>query len=289
MKLSVIIPCYNGANTLGAQLEALAGQSWDEPWEVIVVDNGSTDDSPRVAEGYRPRLPNLQVVDAPQKKGPSYATNVGARVAVGDAFLFVDADDEVAPGWLSAMGRALETYPFVACRLDGVKLNENWLHQSRNLTQHAGLQPFPFPPYLPHAGAGTMGIRREVFEAEGGFDEDLIANQDAFFCLCVQLQGTPLHFVPDAVVHTRYRSKFAEIYRQGQSYGQYEVLVYKKALALGMPKIPHPWREAAKSWWMLAKNLRWLRTRGMAAWYAFTIGYRVGRVRGSFKQGIAAF
>jgi len=100
----VIIPCFNAADTIAAQLEALAGQCWSEPWEVIVSDNGSTDESSRIVERYIARLPGLRVVDSSDQRGPARARNIGAlAAATGDAFLFCDAGDEVVPEWLTAM------------------------------------------------------------------------------------------------------------------------------------------------------------------------------------------
>lgn len=64
MKLSVILPCFNGAKTIALQLEALAHQCWSEPWELVVVNNGSTDDSMQIVQSYRNLLPNLRIVDA---------------------------------------------------------------------------------------------------------------------------------------------------------------------------------------------------------------------------------
>ncbi|HKV06504.1 MAG TPA: glycosyltransferase family A protein, partial [Thermoanaerobaculia bacterium] len=130
LKLSVVIPCLNAADTLGVQLEALAGQSWPGEWEVIVADNGSTDGSREVVERYRDRLPNLRLVDASDKRGQAHARNVGAAAATGEAFLFCDADDEVAPGWLAALGRVLEDREFVACRYDNEKLNPEWVRRT---------------------------------------------------------------------------------------------------------------------------------------------------------------
>jgi glycosyltransferase involved in cell wall biosynthesis len=52
MKLSVIIPCLNGAATIATQLAALARQQWDQPWEIVVADNGSTDESAGIVERY---------------------------------------------------------------------------------------------------------------------------------------------------------------------------------------------------------------------------------------------
>lgn len=288
MKLSVIIPCFNAAETLANQLEALAQQQWSEPWEIIVADNGSTDGSRETVKKYRQRLPNLRIVDASKKRGQPYALNVGARAASGDALLFCDADDEVAPGWLTAMGEALLKYDFVACRVDPEKLNEPWLVASRGYAQGDGLQKLPYPPYLPHAGGGTLGIKRSLFEAVGGFDEELPAIHDTFFCVRVQLMGTPLRFVPEATVYTRYRDTFRGMYCQARSWGQYSAFMYKKARALGTPKIPHPWREGAAVWKSLLKQMLEIRSRGDLAWCVFKFGYRVGRIRGSIKHRILA-
>src|SRR3954452_8254427 len=120
-KLSVGIPCLNAASTLGVQLAALTRQSWPGGWEVIVADNGSTDGSREIVESYRGRLPGLELVDASDRRGQAHARNAGAAAASGDAFLFGDADDEVAPGWLAALGRALAVHEFVACRYDNQK------------------------------------------------------------------------------------------------------------------------------------------------------------------------
>jgi len=61
MKLSVVLPCFNGAKTIALQLEALADQCWSEAWELVVVNNGSTDDSMQIVQSYRNLLPNLRI------------------------------------------------------------------------------------------------------------------------------------------------------------------------------------------------------------------------------------
>ena len=110
MRLSVIIPCYNAAPTIAAQLDALTGQCWMHQWEVIVVNNHSTDGSMEVVERYRTRLPHLRIVDAFARRSRPYALNVGAAAATGESLAFCDADDEVGPGWVAAIGDALIKY-----------------------------------------------------------------------------------------------------------------------------------------------------------------------------------
>jgi len=152
LKFSVIIPCFNAADTIAVQLEALAGQRWSEPWEVIISDNGSTDESLKIVERYKERLPNLHVVNSSDRQGAAHARNVATLAATGDAFLFCDADDEVAPGWLSVMAEAVSMHDFVICRLDTEKLNAPWLQKSWKNSQQDGPIHF-YPPYLPLCGA----------------------------------------------------------------------------------------------------------------------------------------
>ena len=119
-ELSVIIACFNGAETLEETLASLVVQEWDRPWEILFADNGSTDASAALfAAGARahPGV-RMRAVDAGAEKGKSYALNLGIRMAAGRALLFCDADDTVAPGWLAAMGAALDRHPFVAARID---------------------------------------------------------------------------------------------------------------------------------------------------------------------------
>ncbi len=288
LRISVIIPCFNAGETLGCQLQALAEQSWPGAWEIILADNGSRDDSREVADKFRERLPNLRIIDASARRGQPFALNTAAAAATGDALLFCDADDEVGARWLAAMAEALEQHDFVACRIDATKLNAPHARASREGTQRDGLQRFPYPPYLPHAGGGTLGVKRWLHEAVGGFDEDLPATHDTLFCLRVQQLGAELHFVPKATMHVRFRHGFRGMFRQARTYGFYSTLVYKKARNLGTAPIPHPWRDAANVWAELLKRLPRNRSRDQWAAWIFRVGYRTGRLLGSIRHAVAA-
>ncbi len=236
MKLSVIIPCFNVAETIATQLDALANQRWSEPWEVIVSDNGSTDGSMDIVKKYEGRLPHLRIVDASERRGRGYARNVAVKVARGESLAFCDADDEVAPGWLATMGEAVSKYDFVACRIDVYKLSPLWIAKMRNHSQTSGLQTKGAPPTLSHAGGGTIAVKRCLHDKVGGFDESFIRHQDTEYCWKIQLTGAKLRFVSEAVVHVRLRDNLLGNYRQAFGWGEYRVLLYKKYMHLGMPK-----------------------------------------------------
>src|SRR5690349_507959 len=137
-RLSVVIACRNAATTLGVQLDALAREPRHAEWEILLCDNGSTDGTVALAESYRERLPNLRIVPAAAHAGPAYARNVGAAHSRAPWLAFVDADDEIAPGWVTAMLTALRDHAFVAGRFEETRLNSPTVLRSRRLQQQTG-------------------------------------------------------------------------------------------------------------------------------------------------------
>ena len=287
MRLSVIIPCFNVVDTIATQLEALANQQWSEPWEVIVSDNGSTDNSMEVVKQYAGRLPHLRIVDTSGRRGRGYARNVAVKVARGESLAFCDADDEVAPGWLATMGEALSKYDFVACRIDVYKLSPLGIAKMRNHAQEFGLQTRGAPPNLSHAGGSTIGVKRRLHDEVGGFDESFIRHQDTDYCWRIQLKGTKLHFVPEAVVHVRLRETVMGNYRQAFGWGEYSVLLYKKYHSLGMPK--RTWKDEICSWMNLIlgfiQSSPSIRGKSDLVRWSWAFGEGLGRLKGSIKYG----
>lgn len=227
--VSVVIACYNAADTLGIQLEALTRQTYTGSWDVLISDNGSTDHSRLIAQRYESRLPGLRIIDSSDRAGAGHARNVATAASTAEFVAFCDADDEVAPDWLQNMMLALtERNEFVAGRFESRKLNSDRVLRSRPLQQNTGLQESPFGPGLPHAGAGNMGIRRRIFMDVGGFDPAVGTLEDTDLCWRVQLAGTPLIFVPDVMVHVRLRSSFSKMWRQGWSYGHAAALLERR-------------------------------------------------------------
>lgn len=286
MKLSVIIPCYNAADTLGEQLDALVAQEWDQPWEVIIADNGSKDASRQVAEGYLGRLPNLRIVDASARKGGAFARNEAARQARGESLAFVDADDVVAPGWVAAIGAALERHTFVASRFDIERLNsDSWISRTRRNPQQDGLQRIGYPPHLPHSGGCGLAVKRELHERVGGFDETLLRLMDTDYCFRIQLQcGVELTFVPDATVYVRYRDTLSGMFRQTRERAAYNIYLAERYRPKELPRKPlRAWysfgRRWLRHWWRLHK----VRSREQFAEWLRVLGWHIGLIQGSLK------
>ncbi len=282
MRLSVIIPCWNSADQLPRQIEALAREKWQGWWEVIIADNGSTDGTRAVAEQFRDRLPHLRVVDASARRGASYARNVGARSASGEAFLFLDADDEIAPDYIPAMADALARYDFVAAHRDSESLNTGWVRLSRRTHPYEGFRDFF--GFLPHAGGNRTGVKRSIFESAGGFDENLLGGEDVDFCWRVQLAGIPLRLVHNATVRYRYRESLSGIFRQAHLSGRSDALLYRRYRAAGMSG--HSIGVGLKEWLRLMRRLP--RIHGKSDWARWVrrLGQCVGRLEGSLRYRV---
>jgi glycosyltransferase involved in cell wall biosynthesis len=286
IKLSVVIACYNAEATIGEQLEALAQQRWDARWEIVVADNRCTDGSRRVVERYAARLLNVRLIDAFERQGTAYAMNTGVRAARGAWLAFCDADDVVGSGWVAAMGEGLARHTFVSGPLETERLNTTPLARHRVNPQTTGIQQYTYPPFLPHAGAGNMGVRRDVYDAVGGFDESLEALFDTDFCWKVQLHGVPLVPLPGAVLHVRHRDRARQLLRQARKYAEYDVLLYKRYRPRGMPKLSlyrglRAWLDLA----LCAPDVLRAETR---ARYLWDLGWRTGRLYGSLKHRVLA-
>jgi GT2 family glycosyltransferase len=286
MKLSVIISAHNEAHLIGQQLEALSAQKWSEPWELIVVNNRSTDATVKVAETFRDRIPNLRVIDANDRQGKAHAINVAARVARGESLAFCDADDVVGEGWIEAMGTSLAAHEFVSGPLETERLNGGRLQMHRLNPQPTGLQEYVYPPYLPHAAGSNIGIRRDVFERVGGFDESMYKLQDTDFCWRVQLAGIKLVAVSGVVVHYRFRGGASSLIKQAFTNGIYNVFIYKKYRAHGMPKLAI--KHGIASWIGLATSIGRLTKPEMRAYWLWDLGWLSGRLYASIKYRVLA-
>jgi glycosyltransferase involved in cell wall biosynthesis len=286
-RLTVVIPALNAARDIAGQLEALAAQEWEEPWEVVVADNGSTDGTRAVVEGYRDRLPALRVVDASRAPGQGHALNAGLAAANADAVAFCDADDEVAPGWVAAMGEALAQHELVACQSDTAKLNEPWIQGTREGQVRGQLSRVSFPPYAPYAGSGGLGVRRSAHARLGGFDESMLVLFDVDFCLRAHTAGIELVLVPDALLHYRYRSGWRNVFRQARVYAEQMALVQRRHQDLSAsPEHRRPW--LLRGWKPVLACLASLHRRGSRAKLAWLLGWQLGRYVGSVRFRVLA-
>jgi len=274
--ISVIVPVRNGMPLLEEQLRALAAQKCDEPWEVVVADNGSTDGSLAFANDWARTHPNVVVVDASGLPGASAARNAGVAVASGEYLAFCDADDVVLAGWLSGCMAALRTADLVAGRFDFWSLNTiPPAPPVRAATRQLG--------FLPAGLGANLAVRRGPFEEVGGFDEQFVPGEDIDLCWRLQLRGFTFAEAPDAIVSKRARSDFRSVFRQAYSYGQCGPLLHKRYRRAGARR---DLRGALKAWlWLLVSMPRLAQPTRRIEWIRGA-GTRLGRLEASIRLGI---
>jgi GT2 family glycosyltransferase len=164
LRLSVVVPTYNRSEVLRVCLASLARQTLSsDQFEVLVVDDGSTDDTESVVGSFRGALP-VRYLRQPQNRGRAAARNRGIREASGDVVVFVDSDVFPVPGFLAAHRSVHLASPRAVGR--GPLL----------LTSHLD-DPFGKPPLLPDPSPAFLdtanaSVRREHLLAAGGFDEE---------------------------------------------------------------------------------------------------------------------
>ena len=112
MHISIVIACLNGAATLTDQLDILRIECVGVPWEVIVADNGSTEGVGQFAPSIS--APPFRFLDASDRRGQAHAPNVGAQLASGQELLFLDQGDMISPGYVLAMGSAIQLIVSIA-------------------------------------------------------------------------------------------------------------------------------------------------------------------------------
>lgn len=232
--VTVVMPARDSASTIAGQLDALAAQDYSGRWEVIVVDNGSTDGTGQMAQGWREAVGELTVVRC-DKPGANAARNAGIARARGRYILFCDADDRVSPQWVQAMASALETHPLVAGAIDEVSLNPPDVLRGAPRRRTDGLETSG--GFLPRGITANLGVRADAARSVGGFNEAYrFGATDTEFCWRLQLAGYPLSFEPRAIVAWRRSGDHRVVTRKAFKTGRAHARLFREFRSAGMPR-----------------------------------------------------
>jgi glycosyltransferase involved in cell wall biosynthesis len=185
--VSVVISTYNRCAQLGAALDALLAQQTDVAYEVIVVDNNSTDATPAVVAERQGRAPHMRDLFEP-RQGLPHARNAGVLAATAPIVAFTDDDVEVGPQWVETIKRAFDAHPDVD--MIGGRVRPVWPAVVPEWVTRSQLGPFalgergdaPIRVSADNAAPCLVGanfaFRREVFDRVGLFDPAYTKSQD---------------------------------------------------------------------------------------------------------------
>lgn len=209
--VSIVIPVFNNWELTRKCLLAVAENTRDVDYEVIVIDNASSDETAQEL----PRLDNIRFTRNTANLGFARASNQGAALAAGKYLLFLNNDTEPTPGWLPPMVAEVEADPAVAVVGSKLLYPDGTIQHGGVVFAYAG--PEPIAPLHLHARqpasashrrlelravtAACMLMRPEVFREHGGFDEAFVnGGEDVDLCLKVWRSGRKIVFTPASVV-----------------------------------------------------------------------------------------
>lgn len=238
-RFSFIIPVRNGKKTLPGTLHSIFSQS-SADFEVIVVDNGSTDGTKHLARDF----PNANFLHC-RRTGRSQARNSGARVARGEYLAFVDADVVLAADWLEEVKQFLCEVPLDAMATRIVPVAEEsgpldryraifgyWKSKGTFLSVRNGRGAFPL------INTAACIVSRSSFNRVGGFDESLRRHEDLDLSLRLFAQG----YLLGGICSAKSKVRFHEDHQAGAFAREWDYLrrafeVHSLSLAGGVPPL----------------------------------------------------
>jgi len=213
--ITVVVCNYNGAHYLEHCLRSLGAVRYPD-WEVLVCDDGSTDDSVAIARRFPVRVLELE------HGGVSGARNAGYRAAQGDVVAYLDGDAEAEPLWLERLWRALDRVGADGVGGPNVPFpTTGWQERVVAGAPGVAIPVCAADASATHLAGCNMAFRRDALERLGGFDERFPgAYDDVEFCLRLIASGRRLVVAPTATVRHHRRDSIAGYLRQQHSYGR---------------------------------------------------------------------
>jgi GT2 family glycosyltransferase len=219
-KVSVVVCSYNGGPTLGQCLESLGQVEYDD-YEVIVVDDGSTDDTPEILK----RFPWVRAIRQ-ANQGLSAARNAGLQAATGEVIAYTDSDCFVDADWLTLLIAQLQHSGAAAVGGPNLSPEDGWLAACVAASPGQPTHVLESDQVAEHIPGCNMAFRREALEAINGFDPQYRkAGDDVDVCWRLQQSGRWITFAPGAFVWHHRRQGPRAYLKQQAGYGDAEALL----------------------------------------------------------------
>jgi glycosyltransferase involved in cell wall biosynthesis len=204
VSVSVVMPAKNAASYIGEAIESVIGQG-PEVDELIIVDDGSTDDTAAIVRNFTDE--RIRLIKS-ERAGVSAARNIGAQAATGAWLMFLDSDDRLREGAVAKLLKGAASVPVAAIiyadydRIDerGRPIGRRGLLRTRKKPSGRVLEQLVAGNFI--VNGGVMIIRSAAFVASGGFDESLKYCED-WYCWCKLAATEGFHYIPEIVLDYR--------------------------------------------------------------------------------------
>jgi len=223
LSVSVVVCSYNGSRTIRECLDHLSRLHYSN-YEVVVVDDGSTDDTAAIAQGFKVRLIRTE------NRGLSSARNTGREHSKGEIVAYIDDDAYPDPDWLNYYNNAFRRSSHAM--MGGPNLspeNDSLVAQCVARSPGGPNHVLLTDTLAEHVPGCNMVFRKSCLEEIGGFDPIFrTAGDDVDICWRIQEKGWTVGFAPAAIVWHHRRSSVLAYCRQQRGYGKAEALLQKK-------------------------------------------------------------
>lgn len=225
VRVSVIIPGFNAARFIAPAIQSVLQQS-HPPLEIVVVDDGSTDDTERVVRGLSNSIPI--VYHRQKNQGLSVARNVAVFLAQGDWIAFLDADDTWYPDKLATQVRWIKEHPAVVFFWSAIDFIDESGRLRPSLNWRDSLAPLIFNhPTIPPVS--TVIMRKDVFASSGGFNPLLRCSQDRDLFTRIAV-AFPIQFIPESLA--QYRCHEGQLHHNWRLRGEDWAILYPSLLKI---------------------------------------------------------
>jgi glycosyltransferase involved in cell wall biosynthesis len=214
IKYSIITPFFNEEKAIKGLLDSVAKLRTSESFELVMVDNSSTDKGPEIVEGYKGKIANLISINE-SRRGIGVARRTGARASSGDILITTDADVEVPVNYLEMIGDVFDKNPGVIGLvgtyrfLDKSALFNFWFRLSMKIMDHLNVLVIGTYAYRGLVSA----MRRDAYFDAGEFNPGISALEDLELSLRMKKLGK-IKYVPSIYVDTSYRRFQGRFIRQ---------------------------------------------------------------------------
>jgi GT2 family glycosyltransferase len=221
--ISVVMATYNRGTTLEQGLEAVLNQNYPrDGYEVIIVDDASSDSTPDLLERWQDAYPGrLRCLRQQENQGPAAARNQGVATAQGTLIAFTDDDCIVAPDWLEQIRRGYDE-PDIAGVGGQVLPHETDTTIQRYYDQYSPIaQPGMKDGVVRRIVTANASFRRDALLEVGGFDEQVryAGGEDPDLCFRLRTLGYRLRYNPAAMVYHQYATSWQSFLRTYYRYG----------------------------------------------------------------------
>jgi len=237
---SVIIPVYNDPDGIEQTLQSLVRQKNAPNYEIIVVDNDSTDETPRVIEKFEENYPKLVFGYSETEIQGSYAArNTGIEHASGDLLAFVDADVTVEDTWVADIHERFQNsdVDYLGCNVEMyIPDGENTFWAQYDVTMGLPVEHYlETKQFVPTC---ALVVCSEVFEQLNQFDESLVSGGDKEFGRRVNKTGLTMEYAGDIVTRHPARSTFCNHVKKATRIGKGQTQLWKRHDLASHPASP---------------------------------------------------